>query len=364
MIRAAQRIGAALLVVLYALSSLAWGGAGRGWAALEDASSFVIRDDLGRDVAIPGRVERIVSLQPEASRILAALGSVDRLVGLDYFLAKYDHVFPIIVPGLKDIPVVAYEDASANMEAIIRLNPDVILASPSDPHVPDALQSKVGKPVVAVSSLGHFDKLLEEIRLIGRVVGRSSRAEELIAYFRETLDLLDKPLRGVPPADRPRAYLAFWSSLVRTPSSYDPVAAAGGRNIAEGLASVQKGSDTVVVSLERILDWNPDIILVHGNFAPPERAVTVDGVLGDTRLRSVKAVRDKRVFYTFGFWYWWDPAQVLVETLYLAKLFHPTLFQGLDLEREGNRIYKKVYGIENGYSALCRSIQCDEWLKN
>ncbi len=57
-------------------------------------------------------------------------------------------------------------------------------------------------------------------------------------------------------------------------------------------------------------------------------------------------MRTRRVHYTFGFWYWWDPACVLAETLYLAKLFHPAKFAAVDIEAEGNAVFKKFYGID------------------
>ena len=349
--------------LLLALLSMAMLGA-RCWADTADKASLTIKDDLGRTVSIPQKVERIISLQPEATRLIVALGCSEKLVGLDYFLTKFDPLFGRIFPGSRDLPIVAHEDTSVNVENVIRLNPDVIFASPYDAHIPDSLQTKTGKPVVAISSLGHFDKLLNETLLIGRVLGKSARAKQLVGYFRETTSRVDKAVRAIPQDKRPRAYLAFWSMLTRTPVSYDPVTIAGGLNVARSLAPSYPGSDGAVVSVEQLVKWDPDIILVHGNYAPGERQVTVESVLGDRRLQSVKAVRDKRVFYTFGFWSWWDPAEVLIEALYLAKVFYPDLFHDLDLVQEGNAIYKAVYGLENGYGLLCRTIKCDEWLKN
>jgi len=343
------------------LAGLAWTLC---WAGQPERASFTIKDELGRTVSIPQRVERVISLQPEAARLIVALGCADSLVGLDYFLNKFDPMFGRIFPGSRDLPIVAHEDTSVNVENVIRLNPDVIFASPYDAHIPDSLQTKTGKPVVAISSLGHFDKLLNETLLIGRVLGKSARAKQLGGYLRETSGRVDKIVRTIPRDKRPRAYLAFWSTLTRTPVSYDPVTIAGGLNVARSLAPSYPGSDGAVVSVEQIVKWDPDIILVHGNYALGERQVTVESVLGDRRLQSVKGVRDKRVYYTFGFWSWWDSAEVLIEALYLAKVFYPDLFHDLDLAREGNAIYKAVYGLENGYGLLCRTIKCDEWLKN
>jgi len=142
-----------------------------------------------------------------------------------------------------------------------------------------------------------------------------------------------------------------------SPVGYEPVSAAGGRNLADGLLPSRLGSIAAEVSLERILAWNPEIILLHGNYLPGERAVDVEGVLGDPRLRSVRAVKERRVYYTFGFWYWWDPASVLVETLMLAKLFHPDRFQDADIVREGNEIFRTFYGLEGGFDVLRRKLE-------
>lgn len=332
-------------------------------ARASDGASIIVRDDLGRAVTIPAPVKRIISLQPEASRILAALGCAENLVGYDYFLRKYDPFFARIYPESAALPVVAFEDVSVSVEGVIRLDPDVIIASPYDAHIPDSLQEKTGKPVVAISSLGRFDRLLGEIRLLGRVTGRSERAEELAALFGRTIDRVARAVSAVPLEKRPSVYLAFWSSLTRTPVFYEPVDVAGGRNVARDLAPSYPGSDGAVISLETLVRFDPDIILVHGNYRPAEREVTVDRILADRRLGSLKAVRDKRVLYTFGFWSWWDPAQVLIETLYLAKVFHPALFREVNLVREANTIYHRFYGIDDGYSVLNQATKCDEWLK-
>ena len=81
----------------------------------------------------------------------------------------------------------------------------------------------------------------------------------------------------------------------------------------------------------------------------------------DRRLGSLPAVRGRRVHYTFGFWYWWDPAQVLIETMYLASTFYPARFGSFDLEKDGNDVYRKFYGVQDGFSALCRRLNCREW---
>lgn len=322
---------------------------------------MTVKDNLSRMVEIPKNVDRILSIQPEITRIIVALGAGDRLVGVDYFIRRNDHLFKIIFPEESKLPVVSKPDDSVNLEYVVRLNPDVIFASPSEFFVPETIQRNLKIPVLALASLGRFDRLLEEIEIVGRATGLEERAGELTAYFREKLKAVSAAVTAVPVGKKPKVYLAFWSSLLRTPVFYEPVNVAGGTNLAEGLVPSHLGTDSTIVTLEQIIRWDPDIILIQGNFLPQERMVTVAQVLGDNRLGSVRAIKKKRVHYTFGFWYWWDPAEVLLETLYLAKLFYPDQFGQLDLEKEGNEIFKMFYRKDGAFTALAEAVKFDDW---
>lgn len=335
-----------------------------GSTALWAGRELTITDSLGRIVTIPARAERILSLQPEVTRIIVALGAGERLVGLDYFLRRDDHLFRIIYPSQAKLPVVSKPDDTVNKEAIIALKPDVVFASPSELLVPDSIERALGIPVVALSSLGSFKNLLQEIELVGRVAAREERASELVSFFRENVNAITQALGANSSSQpKPQVYLTFWSSLLRTPVFYEPVAVAGGLNVAEGILPTHAGSPGAVVTIEQIIKWDPDIILVHGNYPPQERRVTVEQILGDGRLNSVRAVKNSRVFYTFGYWYWWDPAEVLVEAFYLAKLFHPDKFADLDLEAMGNKIFQKFYGWPDIFTRLTEVLDFHAWIK-
>jgi iron complex transport system substrate-binding protein len=352
--------GRRLLLSRLAVSFLFFGLAVSVWAALPGQKA-VLKDTLGRDVAFPSRVERILSLQPEITRILLALGAGDRLVGIDYFIKRNDHLFEVIFPGGAQLPVVSQPDGSVNKEFIIRLDPDIIFCSPTEQQVPDSIERSLGLPVAAIASMGRFDKLLEEIEGVGALTGLENRAGELVRYFRRKIQFISDSIGPLPEKMRPSVYLSFWSSLLRTPVFYEPVSTAGGINVAENLLPSYFGTIGAVINLEQILKWDPEIILIQGNYLPGERQVTVEGVNADKRLRSVRAIREKRVHYTFGFWYWWDPAGVLAETLYLAGLFHPEKFDRLDIEKEGNAIFETFYRRKNVFSTLLKTLDFYDW---
>jgi iron complex transport system substrate-binding protein len=340
------------VLVMLAASAAAAGQAG---------DSMRVVDSLGRTVVVPARVERIISLEPEITRIIVALGGGDRLVGIDFFLRRQDLLFPLVFPASRTLPVVSNRGQDLNFEEAIRLRPDIIFASPSEFRTAETVERKMRVPVLALASMGRFEELLGEIETLGRVLGREERAAELTTYFKGRLEEVRRAASATAAEPGPVVYLTFWGSLVRTPVSYEPVDAAGGKNAAARLLPSYLGSSGTTVSIEQILRWDPEVILVQGNYPPAERRVTVEGILGDPRLASVRAVRNGRVHYTFGFWYWWDPALVLVESLHIVRLLHPGSLPAFGLTGEGDEIFKQFYGKDGLFSALCRVLECHEW---
>lgn len=354
----AMRLPGAAVLLAAAAVCLAGGPAARG---AQDRAAFEIVDELGRTVAVPGRVERVLSLEPETTRIIVALGAGGSLIGIDYFLRHHDHLFPLVFPRALDLPVVSNQGQDLHFETAMRLRPDIVFASPSEYRAAETIARKMKVPVVALASMGRIDGLIAEIGTLGRVLGRDERAAWLVSYMRARLEEAAGGAAARRPEDRPSVYLSFWGSLVRTPVAYDPVEKAGGRNVAAGLVSDHLGTATLTVPLEKLFVWDPDFILIQGNYLPAERRVTVGEVLRDPRLGSLRAVRAGRVHYTFGFWYWWDPALVLVETLYLSRLFDGRAMPGPELARTGDAIFKDIYGADGVFSALCRALECHEW---
>lgn len=297
---------------------------------------ILVTDSLGRRVTVPAGIRRVISLEPEITRLIVALGAERSLVGVDYFLEHHDHLFAEVFPKGRELPVVSNQGQDLNCELALKLAPDIVFCSPSETGMTEAVEAKLRVPVLALASIGRFDALLYELRLLGRVLGCKERADALEKSFRDRIAAIrDAAAAG---GVRPRVYLSFWGDLGRTPVYYQPVEAAGGRNVASGLLPQALGSPGATVSIEQLLAWDPDVILVQGSYPPGERRVTVAGILADPRLGSLKAVRTKRVHYTFGYWYWWDPALVLLEAAFLARILNPGAFPDFDLEREGNAL--------------------------
>ena len=78
-------------------------------------------------------------------------------------------------------------------------------------------------------------------------------------------------------------------------------------------------------------------------------------------MQSVNAVKNRRIYYTTAFCNWWPHQRALAQVLYMAKLFYPELFKQLDVEKEGNVIFKRFYGSDSLYSQLARDLELYTW---
>lgn len=333
-----------------------------GWF-IPARGQVVVKDNLGREIKIPLGIQRIVCLQPELLRILVALGQKDKVVAVDSFPAHFDHLLKIIFPEVIYLPVVSVSGEDASLERILRLRPDLVLVSPSELNLSRNLSRKLKCPVASLSSTGQLKRLLEEIEILSKLTASERRGQEIKNYIIYWLDFIRKRTSGRPDDIRPRVYLSFWGSLLRTPVHYEPVELAGGYNLAGRFRTIHEGSDTAVLNIETLLALDPDIILVHGNYLPEERFLTPEVILSDKRLQTIKAVRAGKVYYTFGFWYWWDPALVLVESLYLSNLLSPEEEIIPDLVKTGDEIFAFFYGQSGLFSQLCAKIKAYDWFQ-
>ena len=311
-------------------------------------------DLADRTVTVPRPIERIVSPSDDGTRTIVQLGAVDKLVGVSssHFKSYEMLIAGKAYPQLKELPNVGYK-GQEDLELIVSLKPNVIFGSSS---YADSMQEKTSIPVICLSISGSLD--FEAHRLTGKVIEKGKEAEELISYAHKKINEITEVTSEIPEDEKPKVYLAMWTysgTITRTPTCYDPLDLADGINVAKGAGF---GGYSAEVSKEQIIAWNPDIILLGTCLpGPPGRNPKYDSVgtvdvLSDPELQTINAVKDRIVYYTKGYGYGWDPATGITETFYFAKLFHPDKFTDLDVDKEGNEILEKFYGVDGLHTLI------------
>ncbi len=109
-----MRIDRVLLAAVFAASTLLVGAAGT------PGSGYTVTDQAGRTVTVPANPARIISLAPNITEILYAVGAGALIVGV----SEYSN-YP---PEAAALPMVGTY-IKPNLEAIISLSPDLVIAT-------------------------------------------------------------------------------------------------------------------------------------------------------------------------------------------------------------------------------------------
>jgi len=192
---------------------------------------------------------RIVSLSPSISRQIDDLGRRELLAGVtsydDFRRSGIEIVGTLVQP---------------NLEAIIRLRPDIVLLSSEDGPVQNIDRLKeAGVRVYRFGRNGNFRDICDNYQRLAAMVGREPEARMKIARYAEMLDRAVTRRRYGP---RGKPAVAFFLS-------HRPlIAASEGSFIAQiirdaGGVCVYSGTRGVYppVSLESLVEYDPDVII-------------------------------------------------------------------------------------------------------
>ena len=337
-----KKLWTAILILVAVIASCTIGFLMLG--RLQEEVGVKIVDQLGREVYVK-KAERIVSLWPESTRVLFALGVGGRVVGVD----SASRICPILTrafPQIVNVTDVGSVGGTFDLEEIARLKPDVIFMRTDDRELADSVQTKLNVPVICVrfNPPGKRDWSFDIISIIGTAVGRKERADQLRAYLEGKLSEITKITSTIPDAEKPKVYQAIATDLLKTMAWPNEIIYGGGINVAY---DPQRPAPWYSVSLEQIIKWNPDIIILHG-FGK----WTPEDLYNDPYWQPIKAVKEHRVYKLTIGWVGWDLGGTVIQTMQCAKIFHPDKFKDLNVEAEADEIFKFVYGVDGLYSRL------------
>lgn len=232
------------------------------------------------------------------------------------------------------------------MEAMVVLKPDIIFNFESWVDS-DLIQEQTGIPTIGLIGVedwnaADFHKSYEPLRIIAKVLGKEDRAEWLISYVEDKLDRIREIIDQIPQEEKPRVY-ALIAHGMSGATVYAPVEWAGGYNVAEEYLR-EHDLQYAEIDPEYVLHLDPDVIFLGG---------TVDELIeAHPGLEATSAVKKGQVYQLFGPSVKRELIQVVAETYYIAKILHPDLFQDLDVEKEANKMFKEVYGVDDLYNKV------------
>lgn len=195
-------------------------------------------------------LDRVVSLAPNITETIFAIGAEDRLAGVSSFCR-----YPPAAEDKTNIGAIA----NPNLETILAIRPDGLLVQQPNPRLKDFCQSRD----IAYFELKMNDlaKIRKGIAKLGRLLESEEAASQLIGSIETSLDEMrnnqssQKPgvllLTGRTPGSLKGMYAAGSTSYMSELLHF-----AGGENIMDDVAR-----EFVPVSLETVIERDPEIII-------------------------------------------------------------------------------------------------------
>ena len=221
--------------------------------APKTGAARVVTDETGRRVAIPADVKRVVTLAPNLTETIYALGLEERLAG--------DTDYCDTPPAAKSKPHVGGAQ-NPSLEAIVSLHPDLVLATTSinRPETADAL-AKIGVPVYTTDPQT-VRGMLDSTAQIANVMGAGAQGTELVARLQARLDAIAARLTDVPPV---HVLFVVWENPLITIGQSTFIADALRWAGAESV--IVSGQKWPHITFEEVVRLQPDYIVFASNHA-------------------------------------------------------------------------------------------------
>jgi iron complex transport system substrate-binding protein len=268
-------------------------------------------DSRGVTIELSSIPQRIVSLSPNVTETLFALGIGDRVVGrtdyCDYPMEASD------VPSMGDL-------FSPSLEKILSMNPDLVIISTLGQSQTITAIAATGVPIAFIDGSEDIEGTYHVIESIGIITGTEAEAQTMLVSMRNEIQAISTKIAGQKtPSVYYVAGFGEWGDFTATGDTFihDLITLAGGENIA-------KDAVNWTFQLELLVEADPDIIILPPSWGSTfeETKMQFSSIAG---YRDLSAVRSGNLF-TF------DNAMIERQgprsaqaVTNLAAIFHPDL---------------------------------------
>ncbi|HGT6924182.1 TPA: ABC transporter substrate-binding protein [Escherichia coli] len=314
-------------------------------------------DQIGREVKVPDKVDRIVVLQHQTLNLLVQMNATDKIVGvMSNWKQQLGSNYARLAPELSNKASLG-DLTHVDAEKLVALHPQVVFVTNYAPQEMIDKISSLGIPAVAIS-LRHDDEgernklnpvmadeeqayvkgLYEGIMLIGNIINKPEEAKALIKATENGRRMVSNRLQLLPEEQRVRAYMANPELTTYGSGKYTGLMMkhAGAVNVA---ASTIKGFKQV--SIEQVIEWNPQVIFVQNRYP-----AVVNEIQSSPQWQVIDAVKNHCVYLMPEYakaWGYPMPEAMGIGELWMAKKLYPEKFSDVDMHKIVNGWYRTFY---------------------
>ena len=305
------------------------------------AQAKIITDVDGNQVEIADRVERVADLWHANNQIVLLLGGADKLVATTTAIAA-NPWFAEVYPNIKNVPVLTNGE-TIQVEELLSQKPDAVLLSKKSMLTE---VNQAGLKGVRVS-FQDFEGLKKTVSITAEVLGDKAPAvaESYIKELEGNIQFVESRIKDVKEAQRP--------TVLHITKGTDLLMIDGGKSMigewikmAGGKSVLPDEANMVTVTMESIVEANPDVIIIGSSGNKAQAAI--EKIKSDPSWQSISAVKNNRVYANPTGTFSWDrySAEEALQILWAAQLFHPEKFKDVDMVEKTQTFYKKYYHYE------------------
>ncbi len=322
------------------------------------AEEKMIQDQLGRDVTIPGGVDRVVvgGILPYFSTWFVATNSTKEIVGMhpNSYNAASNSMLAKMSPDVLKASTDFIQNGELNVEELMNVDPQVYFEIANDTKSIEKLDeagiSTVALQTVEVADANPVETFNSWLKVTAGIKGGDAldRADKYVDNVTNVQKEIDTKLKNVEKEDKPRVLVLHQHSdksiIVAGQNLWGEywVNQTGGYDIVSG-DGVQGQKE---VNMEQIYKWNPDIIYIT-NFTETQPEDLFNNKISGQDWSDVKAVQDKKVYkIPLGIYRWFPPSgDAPLMLKWMANHNQPELFD-YDMNDEIKTYYKDFYNFD------------------
>lgn len=256
--------------------------------SIDSSARVRVEDTRGKEISLAQPARRVVCLFDPLLQDIYMFGAQACLVGVpittltdherfDYYKLLDERIAQktMATPGSRAAP---------DIEAIIRLQPDLVILDRAQESVAEKLE-QFGIPVY-LSTMQEYDELIRGAKDLGILLGRAARADSLIAFVNHQIDSIRLQRKQAKNQPSKSAYFTWANGRILTTTGkgmmHDCIELAAMRNVCP------KPLYRVPISPETLIQWNPDIIITW-NDSPST-------FYNRKEFQHIKAIKQKQIY--------------------------------------------------------------------
>jgi iron complex transport system substrate-binding protein len=242
------------------------------------ATTISVVDGLGRPVTLKSTPQRIVSLAPNLTEMVFAIGQGQKLVGVTTYCDYPDAARQITTIG---------DTLHPDMEKILTLKPDLVLISTASQLEQSTAKLTALGIAVFVVKTDSLNSVLQALDMLGQLTQSTTVSNQLVAKLQARLQAIAQKIQGLP---RPKVFLIVGVDPLITAGQNnfitDLIGLAGGESISKAVAA-----EWPSYSVETVVAQAPEVIILPamqpGETPQLPAALTVTPAVKTQRIHAV-----------------------------------------------------------------------------